>query len=757
MVTVDVAINLPVKSLFGLYTYALPEKLAFLATGWRVVVPFSGQKVEGFITARHEDASPEAGGFALKEVEAALGDRPWFDAEMLATARWLSGYYLCSLAEAMRLFVPGKTSIRRKAVRDARGRLLYYAYADRLKDKTVLAYGISALGREAARLKTLPARAKAQARALEILAGHEDLLSLAELKELGVTPGVLKALFTAGYALQGEKRILRNSYRRRQVEAERLRLTSEQQLAVAKISAAVDAAKNETFLLQGITGSGKTEVYLRAAAHAVRLGRQVLVLVPEIALTAQLVARFQAVFSDSVAVAHSKLSQNERGDVWYRMRTGQARVLIGVRSAVFAPFERLGLVIIDEEHESSYKQEERPCYHAREVAAARCRADSVPLVLGSATPDLCSYYKARRGEYVHLRLTARPNGARLPEVELVDMRRELREKNYSVLSRPLQKALTDTAAAGNQAIVLLNRRGFSTFVMCRDCGTTITCPHCAVALVYHSANESMRCHYCGNTAPVPAHCPQCGSLRIKFFGTGTQKAETELGQLAGVRVLRMDQDAAAAKFAHEQILRAFASGQSNVLIGTQMVAKGHDIPGVTLVGVLSADSAMHLPDYRAGERAFSLLTQAAGRAGRGEQAGRVIFQTYEPENRLLRLAAVQDYDSFAQGELAVREKYGYPPFVQLLKLTVLDKNENSGAALAKRVVSYLQRLQLEGKLTDLTVSGPFPALVAKVRDLYRFNVIVKAKELEPVKNALMRSEFKEKPNLYFDVDPASVV
>ena len=504
MVTVDVAINLPVKSLFGLYTYALPAKLAFLATGWRVVVPFSGQKVEGFITARHEDAGPEAGGFAIKEVEAALGDRPWFDAEMLATARWLSGYYLCSLAEAMRLFVPGKTSIRRKAVRDARGRLLYYAYADRFKDKTVLAYGVSALGREAARLKTLPLRAKAQARALEILAGHEDLLSLAELKELGVTPGVIKALFTAGYALQGEKRILRNSYQRRQAEAERLRLTSEQQLAVAKISAAVDAAKHETFLLQGITGSGKTEVYLRAAAHAVRLGRQVLVLVPEIALTAQLVARFQAVFSDSVAVAHSKLSQNERGDVWYRMRTGQARVLIGVRSAVFAPFEHLGLVIIDEEHESSYKQEERPCYHAREVAAARCRAGSVPLVLGSATPDLCSYYKARRGEYVHLRLTARANGARLPEVELVDMRRELREKNYSVLSRPLQKALTDTAAAGNQAIVLLNRRGFSTFVMCRDCGRLLPAPTARWRLSTTAPTKACA----ATTAAIPRPCPR---------------------------------------------------------------------------------------------------------------------------------------------------------------------------------------------------------------------------------------------------------
>lgn len=480
-------------------------------------------------------------------------------------------------------------------------------------------------------------------------------------------------------------------------------------------------------------------------------------LVPEIALTAQLVKRFQVWFGNAIAVAHSKLSQNERGDVWYKMRTGQARVLIGVRSAVFAPFENLGLVLIDEEHETSYKQEERPSYHAREVALARCRNTGAPLVLGSATPDICSYYEALNGNYKHLRLTRRANGSLLPQVAIVDMRQELKDRNYSVLSRFLQQELVRTVANGEQSIVLLNRRGFSTFVNCRDCGQSVECPHCKVALVYHSAGESMRCHYCGNTAPVPTICPQCGSRRIKFFGTGTQKAEQEIMVLPDVRVLRMDQDSTVAKLAHLDILQKFSSGSYNTLIGTQMVAKGHDIPNVTLVGVLSADSSLNLPDYKAGERTFALLTQAAGRAGRGDKPGHVVFQTYDPDNKIIQLAAKQDYDTFAKGELKYREELFYPPYAKLLKMTLSSKDEGEGLAQAQQVADFLQGLQLEGKLTDLMILGPFPALVSKVRDLYRFNILVKAKDMEAVKQALWNSEYKEWPNLVFDVDPVSVI
>jgi len=755
MFCVDVAINLPVKSLFKQFTYAVPEELRFLDSGWRVVVSFGAQKVEGFVVRRKElsELDPQAQE-KLKNVEAALGDRPWFDDEMLSTAKWLADYYMCSLAEAMRLFVPGKTSIKRQAVKDASGKLLYYAYEERLKEKTVLAYQITEAGRAVLALGNN--KAKAQMAALAVLS-ESEWLTVSDLLEYKVSAATARTLAEKGWAEAGQKRVLRNSYVNPQKRGEVFTLTDEQASALEKINASVDEANGKTFLLQGITGSGKTEVYLRAAAKAVEQGKQVLMLVPEIALTAQLVKRFKAWFGDMVAVAHSKLSQNERGDVWYKMHTHQANILIGVRSAVFAPFKNLGLIIIDEEHESSYKQEERPNYHARAVALQRSRYTGAPLILGSATPDLESYYKAINGEYEHLRLTKRATGSLLPTVEIVDMRKELQERNFSVLSRKLKQALVTTASSGEQAIVLLNRRGYSTFVLCRDCGASIVCPHCAVALVYHSAGEAMRCHYCGNTAEIPAECPTCHSRRIKFFGTGTQKAEAELEELPEIRVLRMDQDSTAQKFAHADILSSFARGERNVLIGTQMVAKGHDIPNVTLVGVLSADSALNLPDFRASERTFSLLTQAAGRAGRGDKAGHVIFQAYDVENKVLQQAARQDYDSFALDELKDRKAFFYPPFAQMLKMTVWDKDEGQALALAKKVTTFLQAQQLEGKLNDILVLGPFPGLVAKVRDMYRFNILVKAKDMQPVKDALLESEFREQRNLFFDVDPVNVI
>jgi len=759
MFAVIVAINLPVKQLFKQFTYAVPPELEYLDVGWRVVVSFHGQTVEGFVVKKTDLPTDPVLSAKIKPVVAAIGDRAWFDEEMLATAKWLAKYYMCSLAEAMRLFVPGKTSIKRQAVRDEKGNLLYYDYQERLKEKTVLAYRITAAGRQALQEQgeVLARRVKAQYAALVTMSSLQDFLSLAELNDEHVSVSALKALLKKGWVEAGTKRVLRNSYGKLNEVGQNLQLTEEQEKAIAQISSSIRNMDGKTFLVQGITGSGKTEVYLRAAAMAVAMGKQVLMLVPEIALTAQLVKRFQAWFGNGIAVAHSKLSQNERGDVWYKMRTGQARVLIGVRSAVFAPFEKLGLVLIDEEHEASYKQEERPGYNAKAVALARCSYAGVPLVLGSATPDICSYYAALQGEYVHLRLTKRPTGNALPEVSIVDMRQELKDRNFSVLSRQLQQELVQTAAKGEQAIVLLNRRGYSTFVMCRDCGQSIVCPHCDVAMVYHSAGEAMRCHYCGNTAPIPTECPNCHSRRIKFFGTGTQKAEQEIMALPEVRVLRMDQDSTQAKLAHLEIIQQFAAGEYNTLIGTQMVAKGHDIPNVTLVGVLSADSSLNLPDYKASERTFALLTQAAGRAGRGDKPGRVIFQTYEAENPVVELAAKQDYDSFAAAELKHREELFYPPYAKLLKLTINAKDEEGGLELGQRVVEYLQKLQLSGQLQDLMILGPFPALVGRIRDLFRFNILIKAKDMQPVKTALLYSEFRNVPNLYFDVDPISVI
>ena len=767
-----VAINLPVKNLFRQFIYSLPPALLQAEEGWRVIVPFGPQKVEGFVVRSYAEQeavellrreNPDFSPAKIKPVIAALGTRSWFSREMLATAKWLSRYYMCSLAEAMRLFIPGKSSIKRQPVYKD-GKLIAYEIEERLKAKTVLAYTVTEAGRAA--LQAENKRARAQMSALRQLAERTEPLDVKEAEALRISSATLRTLVEKGWACRTEKRLLRNSYDRQAERTETLQLTGEQANAVAAVTDSLQSAlanRNSVreipreFLLQGITGSGKTEVYLRATEYALKQGKQVLVLVPEIALTAQIVRRFQASFRNEVAVVHSKLSQNERGDVWYKMLTGEANVLIGVRSAVFAPFKDLGLVIIDEEQENSYKQEERPAYHAREVARCRCQHSGAVLLMGSATPSLETYYRASSGSIGYLKLTERPGGSLLPEVQVVDMREELAQKNFSVISRKLRREIIASVHAGQQAIVLLNRRGFSTFVMCRDCGETLTCPHCAVSLVYHADEQLMRCHYCGNTYPVPQVCPACGSRRIRFFGSGTQKAEMEISQMPDVTVLRMDQDSTAAKLAHEEIIRKFAAKEANVLLGTQMVAKGHDISNVTLVGILAADSTLNLPDFRASERGFALLTQAAGRAGRGDKPGRVVLQTYDPENQIIALAAKQDYETFAQQELERRREVMYPPFSEILKLTMVDKDEEKAWKLADAVAAFLREHYQAEQWERTEILGPFPSGVAKVRDLYRINIVIKSQAMEKVKACLWSSEYKIMRNIYFDVDPITAM
>ncbi len=748
---INVAINLPIKNLFRQFTYALPPQFDYIGAGWRVIVPFARQTTEGFVVGEAGNDLPNPENY--KEVQTVIGKEPWFDEEMLEAAQWLAEYYMCPLAEAMRLFIPGKSSIKRHAVYDDNGRLIYYELENRLKEKTQACYAVTENGRRA--LNEGNNRAKAQMAALQILTASGRELNAKELEAEGISAQVLRVLVQKGWCSRSEQRVLRNSYANAGGVRQSFSLTDEQQNAVNAVSKAICQKQQQTFLLQGVTGSGKTEVYLNLTAAALAEGRQVLVLVPEIALTAQIVKRFQNWFKGTIAVVHSKLSASERADVFYKIRTSEAQILIGVRSAVFAPFADLGLVIIDEEHDQSYKQEERPCYHAREVALQRAAYFGVPVVLGSATPSIESYYNASCGNYTHLCLTGRPNGQPLPKVQIVDMRKELKEKNFSVLSRTLQQELVRTAAAGEQAIVLLNRRGYSTFVMCRDCGETITCPHCAVALVYHEAGQNMRCHYCGNTMPVPEECPKCHSRRIKFFGTGTQKAEAQIAALPEIKVLRMDQDSTMRKFAHEEILSDFGNGKYNVLIGTQMVAKGHDIPNVTLVGVLSADSALNMPDFRASERAFSLLTQAAGRAGRGDKPGHVVLQVYDAENRTVQLAAAQDYDTFAQEELERRRELNYPPYAAFLKITVWDKAEERANSTAQEIADFL--LGIVKAQNNAEVFGPFAGIISKVRDLYRVNILVKSPEINVFKQALWQSPYRDMKNVYFDADPVNVL
>lgn len=793
-----VAINLPARNIFRQFTYKVPAALDFLDQGWRVVVPFGQQLLEGFIV--EEDREPDLSR-ELKEIVDVLGTSPWFDREMLATAYWLSQYYLCTLAEALRLFIPGHRSIAavgryvpvpgltasltpreqelfdflqqkgplpRKAISRLPGGEealkglitkkavnLSFEVKYKLKEKQERTFALTEEGKSALEQKRV--RGKSQKAALDALLS-QDVVSRETMEKAGVSAAVLHALVEKGWLLEGRRRVLRDSYQGLLTQKETMELTEEQRLTIAAVEQARQAGEYRTFLLQGVTGSGKTEVYLRLAAHALEQGKQVMMLVPEIALTGQIVRRFKAWFGNDVAVAHSKLSASERADVWSRMRSGQARVLIGVRSAVFCPFKELGLILMDEEHEGTYKQEDRPSYHARLVAQYRAHFYKIPVVLGSATPDLESYYYATEGIYTHLKLTHRAkSGSHLPQVSIVDMRAELQKGNRTVLSDELREALEQTVQKGEQAIVLLNRRGYSTFVLCRDCGESLICPDCAVSLVYHARQQLMVCHYCGHTEPVPKVCPHCGSQRIRFFGTGTEKAEQEIAQLCpGVRPLRMDQDSTSGKFAHEQILQAFAGGDYNVLLGTQMVAKGHDIPNVTLVGVLSADSALNLPDFRSGERCFALLTQAAGRAGRGEKPGKVIFQAYDAENPILQLAAKQDYESFARLELDQRREIGYPPFTRLLKVTVLSKNQEDAISTAQQLVNNLQAWQLDTK-AQVEIMGPFPAIVPMIKQVYRINVLLKSQHMRAVKDWLRQSRYRNMPNVYFDVDPVSVM
>ena len=726
------------------FDYLVPDSLSDkIRVGQYVRVPFGrGNKSNVALILKLKESSDSK--YTLKEIESLVEEEPVLNEEQLGLLRFLVNRYACTYGSAMHQMVPALVTKR-----TGRSQLVVSLVST---EKAMEALESEALD------------SIQQIRTLEWLLDVEEIALSDLMQELSISRSPIDTLAKKGLVqVRSVKFTAEEMQAKKEAEkaevtlpeiTEKHELNSEQQAAV---DAVVEAKGRKEFLLYGVTGSGKTEVYLRAADYALRQGRQVLVLVPEIALTTQIVQRFQAWFHNEVAVVHSKLSQNERGDVWYKMRTGEANVLIGVRSAVFAPFKNLGLVIIDEEQENSYKQEERPAYHAREVARCRCNNNSAVLLLGSATPSLETYYRAVSGSIGHLQLTFRPGNSVLPAVDVVDMREELAQKNFSVISRKLRREIVAAVHAGQQAVVLLNRRGYSTFVMCRDCGETLTCPHCAVSLVYHADEQVMRCHYCGNTYPIPRTCPDCGSRRIKFFGSGTQKAEQEISQMPGVRVLRMDQDSTAAKLAHEEIIGRFVKKEANVLLGTQMVAKGHDIPDVTLVGILAADSALNLPDFRASERGFSLLIQAAGRAGRGDKPGRVVLQTYDPENEVINFAKKQDYETFAKRELAQRKVLLYPPYGQIIKLTVIDKNEKKAWELGDEVALFLRnRCEME-KWGRTEIMGPFPSGVAKVRDLYRINIVVKSMDMEKVKNCLSGSRFRTVKNIYFDVDPITAI
>ena len=793
--------NLPVKSIAQAYTYHVPEELSHIGAGWRVFVPFGGRKMEGFVLAVKEQ---ESSAIALKDILSTVDEEAWFTPKMIEAARWMSEFYLCSLAETMRLFMPGKSglkiTLRYMADETQAGhailqmkqceRIYHHllregpkrsmdlkkafpelaeqldALLERMLKYHVLVREYDAEKRERIRYETYAVllqpltdetwaafrRKKAQKKLLELLQ-QQGAQSVAALKEQGISHSVLHAVEEAGLIELRQRRILRDSYRDLRAEHSSMKPTEEQRNVLAVLLPALDTQQQRKFLLHGVTGSGKTLVYIKAAERAREKRRVVMVLVPEIALTGQLVHAFKAYFPTDIIVMHSQLSLSERNDAIVRIRRAEAGIIIGARSALFTPADHLGLIILDEEQDMSYKQDDAPRYHARVVAEEIARLHDAVLILGSATPSMETFFRAQSGEFIYLSMPERIGGRPLPSVGAVDMRSELQSGNRKVLSRAVQKMLRETKEKGEQAILLLNRRGYSTFVMCRSCGYSVVCPECGLSMAYHKDGR-MLCHHCDIHQAPPDVCPKCGSTYIRYFGTGTEKLETELKEiLPEVRVVRMDRDTTQKKFAHADILQAFRAGEYDILLGTQMVAKGHDIPNVTAVGIISADASLNMPDFRAAERCFMLITQAAGRAGRGDAPGRVLVQCYTPEHYAVHFAIAHDYRSFYEKELEMRRTLFFPPFCRLIKLTFHDENGEKARAEAE---AFRRRFAaFFGGDERHRLIGPAPAVVEKFRGVYRFDVLIKTAVLPEVQEFLRQDGLHLRQDVWIDIDPIS--
>ncbi|MDF2723559.1 MAG: primosomal protein [Paenibacillus sp.] len=836
----QVVVDVPAKETNRPFDYTVPNELgAWVAVGSRVIVPFGPRTLQGFVVGLSAQSDMAAG--KLKPIAQVLDVMPPLTPELVRLAEWMSRTYVCSYITALQAMIPAalKAKYEKKIVvlqggayaGNERGQTMLLAQSpeeaaisdyikskgavasEQLQQKFPLAGHIMkkmiergtlgweqtvkdrmgtkkakyvAPAQESAALfeysLTLAANAKRQKDVLRFFAEHPEPIPLAELSEqLGVASATVKGLAEKGWLTVTERELFRDPYAGREFAATSpLPLTKQQFEVLAPIADSLDSFEHAVYLLHGVTGSGKTEVYLQAIQRCLDQGREAIVLVPEISLTPQMVERFKGRFGDAVAVMHSRLSNGERYDEWRKIGLKQVKVVIGARSAIFAPFANPGLIIIDEEHEASYKQEESPKYHARDAAIERAKWHGAVVVLGSATPSLESYVKTGNGvpenssaarrspEFRLLTMAERVEGRPLPAVNIVDLREELKEGNRSMFSRGLYKAIEERLHKKEQTVLLLNRRGYSTFVMCRSCGLVIQCPHCDISMTYHQVSKTMRCHYCGLSQPEPKTCPSCESEHIRYFGTGTQRVEEELGKLfPGIRVIRMDVDTTSEKGAHEQLLNRFRSKQADVLLGTQMVAKGLDFPDVTLVGVIAADTVLHLPDFRAAEKTFQLLTQVAGRAGRHQLPGEVFIQTYSPEHYSIETASRHDFRAFLAHELQSRHMHGYPPFNELAIVTFAHEQPallmRVGESFASRMKQGWQQLQGKpGATSDLLfeVYGPVASPIARIKDRYRFQCMIKYRGdidvsglLKQTAAAFDETVNKEKLTISIDVNP----
>ena len=560
-----------------------------------------------------------------------------------------------------------------------------------------------------------------------------ESISVEELKEkASVTDSPIHTLLQKGVLVERRRQEKRDVFQLEDyTPTQPFYPTPEQAQALALLREEEQKEGKRPILLHGVTGSGKTEIYMQLIEHVVMEGKQAIVLVPEISLTPQIMERFISRFGKRVSVTHSRLSLGERLDQWRKARDGEISIIIGPRSALFMPFSNLGVIVMDECHESSYISDVTPKYHTREVARKLSELTGALLVMGSATPDIDSYHRAVTGEFLLLQLKERTKGSRLPEVFVTDMRKELEDGNRSAFGLPLQQAIRENLEKGQQTMLFLNRRGYSTFVSCRKCGEVLTCPSCNVSYTYHASDKALVCHYCGKEVPVPKTCPSCGSHYIRYFGTGTQKIEEETRRLfPEASVLRMDADTTTGKNGHARILELFGKGKADILIGTQMIAKGHDFPNVTLVGILAADLSLNLGTYQAAENCFQLITQAAGRAGRGELPGQVFIQTYQPENHAIRMAAAQDYEGFYQEEILLRQAMEYPPFSHIFSVLITGEMEQEVILAAQRLGAFMNHY---AERAGCTVVGPAPAPLPKFRGEFRWQIFAKGTDAERLK------------------------
>lgn len=716
----EIIVNSDVLDIDKPFTYEITEELEKdIKEGQLVKVPFGirNNPTDGFVLClKHED---EIKGMRIKKVKKISFIEPVLSLDDLKLIEFLRDMYLCKYIDAIRLLIP-------------QGILK----GTKNKSKKVIVW-----------LKDIIDNSKDEkyVEILNYIKANNGKFTKTELtKEQGLSLYKINKLIEEEY-LGSQEEIVYRYNKREYTDYGEKNLTDEQFMAIEQIK----ESKNNLYLLKGVTGSGKTEVYMKLVEETIRNGNSAIVLVPEISLTPQMIERFKGRFGKDVALFHSKLSDGERYDEWHRIRDGNVRLVIGARSALFLPLKKLGLIIIDEEHENTYKSEQNPKYVTREVAEFLSDLKGCKVILGSATPSIESYYRAISGEMKLIELNNRVDKSPMPQMEIVDMRNELKRGNMSIFSKDLYNSINESIAKKEQVVLFLNRRGFSTFVSCRGCGYVFKCLECDISMTYHK-NGFLVCHYCGKSTKQPKTCPKCQSKYVKFFGSGTQKVEDEVKRcFKNARVLRMDVDTTRGKNSHENIYNDFKNGQGDILIGTQMISKGLDFPNVTLVGIIAADISINIPDYRSAEKTFQIITQVGGRAGRGEKEGKVIIQTYTPDYYGLLYAKNYDYEGFYNEEFALRALMGYPPFGKILLINAASKNEQQLKSFMNSLSIELKKIKNEYK--DITMLGPVPCIITKIRDSYRWQILFKGELPQEFCKKIKDRLYEFNKNVYNDI------